>query len=170
MSGFQAGETVDITIKGVRVLTQHSDGTVVVKCDDDTGGWRMPPQAAIERAGTPQGTPGNAEQSDRIAAVLDVLDGMEREGYIQPYVAASVRKAAGLPPRHWPPQPGDVWHDGFPFGSPLWFAQVVHETGHSDLVMVPTERSPDNAGVNTPEEFLKHACEVTLAYRRKDVQ
>ncbi|WP_055477657.1 hypothetical protein [Sphaerimonospora mesophila] len=46
-SEIKIGTIVDITIKGVRVLARHSDGAVVVKCDDDKGGWAMPPQAAI---------------------------------------------------------------------------------------------------------------------------
>lgn len=47
---YKPGEIVDIAIKGVRVLDQRRDGTVVVRCDDNSpDGWRMPPQAAIVR-------------------------------------------------------------------------------------------------------------------------
>ena len=124
----------------------------------------MPPQAAITR-------PGESPDDGRITAVLAYLDGAEMEGYIQPYVASTVRKKLGLPPRHWPPQAGDLWDDGMPFGGSLWFAQVVHGTKRSHLMMVPAERGNENVGTKSPEELMESAPgfpELTLVYRRKD--
>lgn len=156
------GDLINIAIKGVRAVN-HPSARLVRIVDEHGDTYDMPPQAAIEPASSGQ-TP--AEQDDRITKALAVLDNMESEGYIQPYVAAAVRNEVGLPPRHWPPQPGDVWDDGFPFGSPLWFAQVIHETKNSRVVMAPTERDPESADVKTPEEFMEYACDLTLAYRK----
>lgn len=106
-----------------------------------------------------------AHQSDRIAAALAVLDGMEAEGYIQAYVAASVRNAVGVPPRHWPPQPGDVWTDENPFCD-AWFAQLSHHDGHTDLVMAPLDGGPQGIAAKTPDELLGSSCQLALAYRK----
>jgi len=160
------GDIINVAIKGVRAV-HHPSARLVRIVDEHGDTYDMPPQAAIERE---PADGAETTQDDRIAKVLACLDGMEAEGYIQPYVAIAVRKVAGEPPRHWPPQPGDVWDDGYPFGSPLWFAQVVHdETKHSRLVMVPTEGDPEGMPVKTPEEFMEYAVEPPLlAYRRKD--
>ncbi|RCG27235.1 hypothetical protein DQ384_26315 [Sphaerisporangium album] len=174
MSGVQVGVLVDVTIKGVPLAGVDRYGCVTITAEAGDGGpasFHMPPQAAVGRADTSEaiGELPAGDQGDRTAKILELLDRLEAEDVISPYVAATARKVAGLPPRHWPPQPGDVWHDGYPFGSPLWFAQVLHEIGHSELVMVPTERSPGTTGVKAPEEFLEYACdEIALVYRRKD--
>lgn len=108
---------------------------------------------------------------DRVAAALAVLDGMEAEDYINPFVAAAVRKAVGEPPRHWPPQPGDVWTDENPV-SPLWFAQVRHGSRRSHIYMVPMvfdlpETHPDQeSGEKTPEDLLESSIQLALAYRK----
>jgi hypothetical protein len=111
--------------------------------------------------------PLHGEPDERIAKVLAVLDAMEAEGYIEPYVAAAVRKEVGLPPRHWPPQPGDVWTERNPF-SPLWFAQLSHHDGHTDFVMVPMDGGPQGLRTRTPDEVLEESASLTLAYRRPD--
>lgn len=162
MSDINTGEVVTVTLRDVHVVSAGLNYLEV--------------ELAAERLltiGTDEGNVevtrgGRAEQDERIAKILELLDAMAYEECISPSVPATARKIAGLPPRHWPPQPGDVWHDGFPFGPSLWFAQILHETGHSHLVMVPTERRPDNTGGKTPEEFLEYACEIALVYRRKD--
>lgn len=48
MSGYQVGELVDITIKGVRVSTVTFSGLVTIQ-DEHGDPYPMPPQAAIER-------------------------------------------------------------------------------------------------------------------------
>ncbi|GAA3172889.1 hypothetical protein [Nonomuraea roseoviolacea] len=163
----KCGEKANITIKGVRIVNHPS--SVFVRIADEHGDvYAMPPQAAITHASGQE--PTDADLQERVAAALAALDGMEAEGYIQPYVAATVRKKLGIPPRHWPPQPGDVWDDGLPSGffSPLWFAQVIHEAKCSHLVMVPMERGSENTDVKTPEELLVSTSELTLVHRHKD--
>ncbi|MEU8040948.1 hypothetical protein [Streptosporangium sp. NPDC049078] len=155
------GDLINITIKGVRVVNRSS---VHLQIADEHGDvFDMPPQAAIEHASTGGEDP--VEQDDRIVKVLAVLDNMEAEGYIQPYVAARAREVAGLPPRHWPPQPGDVWTEENPF-SPLWFAQLSCGDGNTDLVMAPLEGGPKGLAVRTPDELLTSSCQLALAYRK----
>ncbi|MFI7449585.1 hypothetical protein ACIBQX_18960 [Nonomuraea sp. NPDC049714] len=161
----QPGTLVDVVIKGVEFAYErtidHSTGTFSIR-DEHGRRYIMPPQAAITRAG-------EASTDDRIAAALRVLDAMEYDGRLQPYVAAAVRKEVGLPPRHWPPQPGDVWDDGFPSGfiASQWFAQAITRNGGpAEIVMVPVERGPEDAEVKTPEELMADAIELTLVYRK----
>lgn len=160
----QCGEKADITIKGVRIVN-HPSARLVRIADEHGDTYDMPPQAAITR-------PGEGADDGRITAVLAYLDGAEMEGYIQPYVASTVRKTLGLPPRHWPPQAGDVWHDGLPDGffAPLWFAQAIRheEPGPFQLVMVPMECGTGAFGGKTPEALLAASDELRLVYRHKD--
>jgi hypothetical protein len=159
----QPGTLVDVVIKGVEFAYErtidHRAGLFSIRADDGRR-YTMPPQAAIVR-------PGEAAD-DRIAAVLSLLDSMEYGGSIKPYIAAAVRKELGLPPRHWPPQPGDVWDDGYPSGfiASRWFTQAITRNGGSaEIVMVPVERGPEDADVKTPGELLASAIELTLVYR-----
>jgi hypothetical protein len=170
VSAIGIGEIVDITIKGVRVTDVLPHGSVVITCEADRvhGVFPMPPQAAITHSPT---RPNEAtEPDDRITSALSLLDSMESEGYIQPYVAAAVRTKLGLPPRHWPPQAGDVWDDGFPFGGSLWFARE-HQARPGDpdqaLKIEMASVTGDRESL-TPQALLKHAVEIRLAYRPKD--
>jgi hypothetical protein len=170
----QPGDIVDITIKGVRIVKERPDGTVVISCEDDKvhGVWPMPPQAAITRPGAHAIQPISDDTDSRIADVLAFLDSLEAETSLQPYVAAGVRKALGLPPRHWPPQPGDVWDDGMPFGGSLWFARRLQADGPgwSETAIVMTSIEADRV-TRSPEELLESAPgfpELTLVYRHKD--
>ena len=168
MTDLKPDDLIDVAIKGVRLRHQASDGIFSI-WDEHERAYPMPPQAAITRP--------SEVIDDRITAVLDYLDGLEGEECIQPYVAARVREVAGLPPRNWPPQPGDIWNDGYPspFFSPLWFAQR-HCTASPDdpnrtqfqLLMVPVEGGPKGAPAQTPEELRASAIQLTLVYRPKD--
>jgi hypothetical protein len=165
VSAIGIGEIVDITIKGVRVTDVLPHGSVVITCEEDRvhGVFPMPPQAAITRSAT---RPNEAtEPDDRITSALSLLDSMEAEGHIQPYVAAAVRTKLGLPPRHWPPQPGDVWDDGFPFGGSLWFAREHAAQPGDQIEMANVIGDRESL---TPQALLKHAVEIRLAYRPKD--
>jgi hypothetical protein len=164
----QPGDIVDVTIKGVQFAyerTVHSKDLISIR-DEHGCRYTMPPQAAVRRADLSGGIDA-ATLTERISKALAYLDNLEAETSLQPYVAAGVREALGLPPRHWPPQPGDVWHDGFPFGPCLWFAQVVHGDSRSEIVMVPTERGGVNGDGLSPEALLNNAPDLRLKYRNK---
>lgn len=157
MTDPKCGEKADITIKNVRIVSYPSARLVrIVDKHGDT--FDMPPQAAITR-------PGEAAD-DRVASVLSLLDSMETEGGLQPYVAAAVRTKLGLPPRNWPPQAGDVWSDGCPF-TDLWFARKLQAAGggwnEAAIVMTCVE-----VGMRThsPDELLESSPELTLIYRQ----
>ncbi|MDP4501011.1 hypothetical protein [Nonomuraea turcica] len=157
----KCGEKVDLAIKGVR-LVNHPSARLVRIADEHGDVYDMPPQTAITRAG-------KADDS-RVASILSLLDSMEAEGYLQPYVAAAVRKEVGLPPRHWPPQAGDVWDDGIPFGGSLWFAREYpakpddpDQTPKIGMVFVAGGISD-----RTPQGLLESAPELKLVYRHKD--
>lgn len=104
--------------------------------------------------------------SDLIPVALAFLDSLEAETVLQPYVAAGVRKALGLPPRHWPPQPGDVWSDENPF-CPLWFARLVDSSDDAQITMAPLYQA---IPAETPEKLLESSCQLALAYRKKGDQ
>jgi hypothetical protein len=78
-----------------------------------------------------------------------------------------VRRKLGLPPKYWPPQPGDVWDDGFPFGGSLWFARQ-YEAGDdnpdwpSRIVMTCVN---GGTSIKSPQDFLEYAVDLKLAYR-----
>ena len=158
------GDLINITIKGVRVVN-HPSARLVRIADEHGDTYDMPPQAAIEQASA---VDESTEQDDRITKVLAVLDGLEAEGYIQPYVAAVVRKEASLPPRHWPPRPGDIWSDGCPF-TDLWFARrlAAEGPGWSEVATVMTCVEAD-VRTYTPDELLKSSPELTLIHRKRD--
>jgi hypothetical protein len=167
----QPGDLVDVTIRGARVTEERPDGTVVITCEDDRahGVWPMPPQAAIKRAGHPNPIDA-ATLQEGITKVLAYLDSLEAEDYLQPGVAATVRKKFGMPPRNWPPRPGDVWDDGMPFGGSLWFARqdlpdpwAAPETAVIVMTSVNVETR-----AHTPEELLASGAELALVYRKRD--
>jgi hypothetical protein len=151
------GTLVDIVIRGVRVVG-HPSAPLVRIADEHGVTYDMPPQAAITPAG-------DMVMLQHISKALKALDGMELEGYIEPHVAATVRKALGLPPRHWPPQAGDVWSDQNPF-CPLWFAQLSHDDGRTDIVMAPLDGGPQGITAKTPDEVLTSSCRLALEYRK----
>ena len=160
------GTLVDVAIKGVRVVGRPSASVFVRIADEHGDVYAMPPQAAITQA-----QPGAADITtlqERVSKTLEAIDDFVDEQKLDPWTAHRLRKTLDPNPRHWPPQPGDVWDDGMPFGGSLWFAQVVHGDSRSDLVMVPEEHA-DNSQRNqtSPEELLASAAEVRLAYRRK---
>jgi hypothetical protein len=160
------GEKCDVTIKNVRVVG-HPSARLVRIADEHGDTYDMPPQAAITRPGEFNDT--------RIAAALTFLDNLETEQCLQPHVAATVRKVLGLPPRHWPPQAGDVWDDGMPWDS-LWFARAYPQEGENDAwpertyVVMTNVRGGGN--IKSPPELLASVREVrddlTLVYRHKD--
>lgn len=155
MTAISSGDIVDITIKGVRIADMRPDGTVVINCEDDRvhGVWPMPPQAAVKRA-EPRNPIDAATLQEQISNALRALDGMEMEGHIEPYVAATVRKKLGLPPRHWP----------------LWFARE-HAAKPDDPDRTSKIEMASVAGDRdslTPPAFLNHAVEITLVYRPED--
>lgn len=167
----QPGDIVDITIRGVRITEERPNGTVVIKCDDDKvhGVWPMPPQAAVKRADVHDPIDAGTLQ-DGISKVLAYLDHMEAEGYIQPHIAVGVRTTLGLPPRHWPPQAGDVWSDGCPF-TDLWFARKLQAAGPgwNEAAIVMTCVEVDTR-THSPDELLKSSPELTLVYRKRGDQ
>jgi hypothetical protein len=150
------GTLVDVAIRGVRVVG-HPSAPLVRIADEHGVTYDMPPQAAFAPSG-------ETRIDEYIASALRALDGMELEGYIEPYVAATVRKKLGLPPRHWPPQAGDVWSDANPFCH-LWFAQLSHDDGRTDIVMAPLDGGPQGISAKTPDEFLSSSCQLALEYR-----
>ncbi|UBU09994.1 hypothetical protein [Nonomuraea gerenzanensis] len=157
----RCGEKCDVTITNVRVVG-HPSARLVRIADEHGDTYDMPPQAAITRPGQ--------YDNDRVRDILSLLDSMEAEGTIKPSVANAVRRKLGLPPKHWPPQPGDVWHDGFPFGDSLWFASHHEATGDnpdwpSRIVMTNIIAG---TGTKTPQELLAYATELSLAYRHQD--
>jgi hypothetical protein len=161
------GSIVDITIKGVPVVGLNALTGAPTITDERGDEYPMPSQAAIKLAG--QSEPVDAATlQERINSALAAIDHLADEETLAPWAANGLRKRLDPNPRHWPPQPGDVWDDGMPFGGSQWFAQVVHGDSRSDLVMVSEERH-DNSRRNqiSPEELLASAAEVRLAYRRK---
>lgn len=157
MSAPKLGEKADVTLKNVRIVN-HPSARLVRIADEHGDTFDMPPQAAITPAG-------KSSSSGHVSNALRALDAMEAEGYIQPYVAATVRKELGLPPRHWPPQAGDVWAEANPW-CPLWFAHVSHYRRYSELVMVPVESEAESGATKTPDELLDSGFDLTLAYRQ----
>jgi hypothetical protein len=151
---YKAGEIVTITLTDVRV-TDVADGWIDVELAAEREVTLRTDEGRIEIT-----RHGEAKQSDRIAAVLTFLDSLEAETSIEPYVAAGVRRELGLPPRHWPPQPGDVWEDVW---SEPWFARVCHSRNPSETVMV----SGYSGGTKKPDELLTSTVAPTLVYRRE---
>lgn len=163
MTDLKCGEKADVTIKGVRVVN-HPSARLVRIADEHGDAYDMPPQAAITRPGEPALT----DTRDRIDAALAFLDNLEAETILQPYVAAQVRETLGLPPRHWPPQPGDVWDDGYPFGGSLWFAREYtpespDEEWPARIVMTCVS---GGTGIKSPQDFLDYAVELKLIFRK----
>jgi|GEM_PF-5417634 len=161
------GSIVDITIKGVHIIGLNAVTGAPTITDEHGHEYPMPPQAAMQRADRSDCTDAEALRG-RIADAVASIDRMTDEQTLDPWTAHWLRKTLDPNPRHWPPQAGDVWDDGMPFGGSLWFAQVAHGGSRSDLVMVSEERH-DNSRRNqiTPEELLASAAEVRLAYRRE---
>lgn len=155
----ECGEKADVTIKNVRVVG-HPSARLVRIADEHGDTYDMPPQAAITR-------PGEAAD-DQVASMMSLLDGMEQEGTIPPYVTVAVRKKLGLPPRHWPPQPGDVWDDGDPWGSTLWFAQQypAKPDDPDQTPKIGMVSATGTRGGKTPFYLLESAAELTLVYRK----
>lgn len=147
------GTLVDVTIKGVPVEYEHDEGSITIR-DEHGIHYLMPPQAAVKRSDLTSPTDAGTLQ-ERISKAISAIDNMADEQTLDPWTALAIRQQLDPNPRYWPPQPGDVWDDGMPFGGSLWFAQVVHETKRSHLVMVPVERDPENARVQTPDELLE---------------
>ncbi|WP_188187979.1 hypothetical protein [Nonomuraea sp. SYSU D8015] len=180
MTEINPGDTVDVVIRGVQFAYErtidHRAGLTSIRADDGRR-YTMPAQAAItpHKQPEPDATAPALDSTEPIAKALALLDAWELEGYIEPYVAAGVRKALGLPPRHWPPQPGDVWDDGMPWDS-LWFARAYPEEGENDAWPTRTYVVMTNVrgGGNTksPQELLESVRssrdDLTLLYRRKD--
>lgn len=160
------GTLVDVAIKGVRIVG-HPSSSVFVRIADEHGDvYAMPPQAAITAA--QPGATDVATLQERIGKAVGAIDDFVDEQKLDPWTAHWLRKTLDPNPRRWPPQPGDVWDDGMPFGGNLWFALVVHGDSRSDLVMVSEERH-DKSRRNqlSPEELLASAADIRLAYRRK---
>lgn len=162
------GALVDITIKGVPVEYEHDEGTVTIR-DEHGCHYLMPPQAAVKRADLANPIDA-ATLQERVSNALSAIDRMADEQTLDPWTARAIRQQLDPNPRHWPPQPGDVWDDGMPFGGSLWFAQVIDRNGGpAEIVMVPVERSPENARVQTPDELLESPPgfhSLTLVYRK----
>lgn len=167
----QPGTLVDVAIKGVPVEYEHDEGSITIR-DEHGCHYMMPPQAAVKR--TDLANPIDAATlQERISNAISAIDNMADEQYLDPDMARTIRRQLDPNPRHWPPQPGDLWDDGMPFGGSLWFAQVVHETKRSHLAMVPVERSSGNAGAQTPGELLESTPGfhgLKLVYRKRGDQ
>lgn len=73
-------------------------------------------------------------------------------------------------PHSWPPQPGDVWDDGMPFGGSLWFA-CEYPAKQDDPDQTPKIGMVSVVGDSasyTPHRLLELHPEIKLVYRRKD--
>jgi hypothetical protein len=166
----QPGPLVDITIKGVRIVQERPDGTVVINCEDDRarGVWPMPPQAAIKRAGQTDLIDAVTLQ-ERISNALKAIDNMVDEQTLDPWAACWLRKQLDPNPRHWPPQVGDVWDDGMPFDGSLWFARTFQAdiAGRTETAITMTNVEADRL-TRTPDELLKSSDTLKLVYRHKD--
>lgn len=166
MNEIKPGDTVDVTIKDVRVTCQPSSSAFVRIADEHGDTYALPPQAAITPAASRPSTDATTLQK-RINDALNAIDRMADEQTLDPWQTYWLRKQLDPNPRHWPPQAGDVWDDGMPFGGSLWFAQVNHGMKRSYIVMVPVE-SGTNGGSKTPDELLQSSDTLKLVYRHKD--
>lgn len=168
------GDTIDITIKGVQFAYDHNNdhnpGRFSIRADDGRR-YTMPPQAAITSAGQAD-TIDAATLRKRIDNALRAIDNMVDEQTLDLWTARAIRKQIDPNPRHWPPQPGDVWHDGFPFGDSLWFACHHEPDGEnpdwpSRIVMTNTVVGTKT---KTPQDLLEYAADLTLLYRKRGDQ
>lgn len=164
----QPGTVVDITIKGVRVVKERSDGTVVINCEDDRahGVWPMPPQAAVVLSNHADPIDATTLQ-ERITSALKSIDRMTDEETLDPWIAYRLRKRLDPNPRHWPPQAGDVWDDGMPFGGSLWFARTLQAEGPgwNETAIVMTSVEADRV-THTPDELLQSTDTLKLLFRQ----
>jgi hypothetical protein len=160
----QPGTLVDVTIKGVPVDAEHDNGSVTIR-DEHGHCYTMPPQAAVKRADLTNPIDAGTLQ-ERISNALNSIDRMVDEQTLDPWTAYALRKHLDPNPRHWPPQVGDVWDDGMPFGGSLWFARQLTDNGQPRIILISEAGDAHN---KWPEELLEGwSSEVKLVYRRKD--
>lgn len=161
------GAIVDITIKGVPIIGLNALTGAPTITDEHGDEYPMPPQAAVTRGHQPETTDHSTLQ-ERIDSAISSIDHLTDEQTLDPWTASRLRKRLDPNPRYWPPQAGDVWDDGMPFGGSQWFAQVVHGDSRSRLVMAAEEHY-DGSRRNqiSTDDLLASAAEIRLVYRRK---
>lgn len=167
MTDLKPDDLIDVTIKGVRLRHQASDGIFSI-WDEHEHAYPMPPQAAITP--TSDQPPADTALQERINAALRAIDRMTDEQTLDPWTAYNLRKRLDPNPRHWPPQAGDVWDDGMPFGGSLWFARKLQADGPgwNETAIVMTNVEADRR-THSPDELLQSAAEpLKLVYRDKD--
>lgn len=172
------GDTVDVVIKGVRIVGERPDGTVVINCEDDRahGVWPMPPQAAITP--TSDQPPADTALQERVSDAIRAIDRMTDEQTLDAWPARAIREHLDPNPRHWPPQAGDVWDDGMPFGGSLWFAREYPAKPDDPdqtpkIGMVPETADRTRREGLTPHGLLESTPNfhnLTLVYRKRDEQ
>jgi hypothetical protein len=171
VTDLKPGDTVDVAIKGVQFAyghnNEHNPGRLSIRADDGRR-YTMPPQAAI----TPTGDqpPADTALQERINDALRAIDRMTDEQTLDPWTAHWLRKTLDPNPRHWPPQAGDVWDDGMPFGGSLWFA-CEYPAKQDDPDQTPKIGMVSVVGDSasyTPHRLLELHPEIKLVYRRKD--
>jgi hypothetical protein len=166
----QPDTLVDVTIKGVPVECEHDHGTVTIR-DEHGCHYLMPPQAAIKRTGLADPIDAGTLQ-ERISNAISAIDNMVDEQFLDPGMARAVREQLDPNPRHWPPQAGDVWDDGMPFGGSLWFARNFRAdepgTPGGDRRVVVMTSVDGGARTHSPDELLRFTDTLKLVYRHKD--
>lgn len=159
------GTLVDVAIKGVRVVGHPS--SVFVRIADEHGdAYRMPPHAAITQ--TRPDVTDIATLQERIGEAIGAIDDFVDEQKLDPWTAHWLRKTLDPNPRHWPPQAGDVWDDGLPFGGSLWFA-CEYPAKADDPDQTPMIGMVSVAGGSagfTPHRLLELHPEIKLVFRR----
>ena len=165
----QPGTLVDITIKGVRVDCEHDHGSVSIR--DEAGCiYLMPAQAAVKRANLANPIDGGTLQ-ERITDAIRAIDAMSDEQVLDPWKASTIRQALDPNPRYWPPQAGDLWDDGMPFGGSLWFAREYpanpDDPDQTPKIGMVSVVASSREGL-TPHGLLISSDTLKLVYRRKD--
>lgn len=168
----QPGTLVDVVIKAVQVEHECDRGTVTIR-DEHGVHYLMPPQAAVKRADLSNPIAAGTLQ-ERISNALNAIDNMADEQTLDPWTAHWLRKTLDPNPRNWPPQAGDVWDDGMPFGGSLWFARNFRADepgtpGFKRRIVVMTSVD-GGTRTHTPDELLDSGGELKLVYRHKDNQ
>jgi hypothetical protein len=166
----QPGTLVDVTIKGVQVEQENANGSVTIRGERGHC-YPLPPQATVKRADLTNPIDA-ATLQERISKALSSIDGMLDEQTLDPWTAHWLRKTLDPNPRHWPPQAGDVWDDGMPFGASLWFGRNFRAdepgTPGGDRRVVVMVSVEGGARIHTPDELLESGGELKLVYRHKD--
>lgn len=172
-SHFTPGDLVDVTIKGVQFAHEraadHEPCLISIRADDGRR-YTMPAQAAIKRADLNDPIDA-ATLQQRVNKTLDAIDHAVDEQALDPWTGYWLRRNLDPNPRHWPPQAGDVWDDGMPFGGSLWFAREYpakpDDPDQTPKIGMVSVVASSREGL-TPHGLLESSDTLKLVYRPKD--